>query len=100
MIHFGPAGNSQSFYDEGHKHTIEQMPWLKTMGLNAYEYSFGRGVRLKEQTAREIGEEAQKNGITLSVHAPYFINLASDDPEKYEKNLAYFTESARADSVK
>ena len=96
MIYFGPAGNSESFYAQGFKHTVEQMAWLKNMGLNAYEYSFGRGVRLKEGTAREIGEEARKNGIALSVHAPYFINLASDDPEKYEKNLNYFTESARA----
>ncbi len=96
MIRFGPAGNSDAFYEEGHKHTVEAMEWVARMGLNAYEVSFGRGVRLKEETAGKIGEEARRYGVALSVHAPYFINLATDDPEKIAKNTSYFLESARA----
>lgn len=96
MIRFGPAGNSNAFYEEGHKHTVEAMEWVARMGLNAYEVSFGRGVRLKEETAGKIGEEARRYGVALSVHAPYFINLATDDPEKIAKNTSYFLESARA----
>jgi Endonuclease IV (EC 3.1.21.-) len=79
---FGPSGNSQSFYDEGHKSTTEAPEWLKKRGLDAFEYSFGRGVRIREGTAREIGNAFVKEGITLSVHAPYYINLASTDEEK------------------
>ena len=96
MIRFGPSGNSIAFYEDGHKHTYEAMAWISHMGLNAYEYSFGRGVRIGEQSAAKIKEEAEKYGIALSVHAPYYINLASDDAEKFEKNLAYFVESSRA----
>lgn len=96
MIRFGPAGNSISFYQEGYKHTFEAMAWLKEKGLNAFEYSFGRGVRIKEDTARRIGEEAKANKIQLSVHAPYYINLANQDEEKFEKNIRYFMESAEA----
>lgn len=96
MIKFGPSGNSQEFYDAGYKHTYEAFEWLAGMGLNAYEYSFGRGVRVGEQTAGVIRDKAREFGVSVSVHAPYFINLASDDPEKFEKNLAYFAESARA----
>ena len=96
MILFGPSGNSEQFYEEGHKHTYEAMAWVAGMGLDAYEYSFGRGVRIGEQTAGVVREEARKNGIAMSVHAPYFINLATDDEEKRQKNLQYFLESARA----
>lgn len=95
-IKFGPSGNDNAFYEAGHKHTYEAMAWLKEMGLNAFEYSFGRGVRIKEPSAAKIHEEAEKNGITLSVHAPYYINLATDDREKLEKNAVYFRESAQA----
>ncbi len=96
MIRFGPAGNSEQFYEDGNKHTYQAMKWLSEMGLNAFEYSFGRGVRLSEPTAKKIRDEAQKYDIALSVHAPYFINLSSDDEEKFEKNIVYFSQSTRA----
>lgn len=96
MIRFGPAGNSQAFYDEGYKHTYEEPAWLSKQGLNAFEYSFGRGVKLKEETAAKIREQAEKYDVAMSVHAPYYINLANSDPEKFEKNLAYFRESTVA----
>ncbi len=96
MILFGPAGNSDRFYEEGHKHTAEAFSWIANMGLNAYEYSFGRGVRIKHDTAAAIGKEAAANGIALSVHAPYYIHLATLESEKAQNNLQYLSESARA----
>lgn len=93
IIRFGPSGNSRSFYDGGHKHTYQAPKWLHDLGLNAFEYSFGRGVKLKEETATEIRKEAEQYGIALSVHAPYYINLVNDSEEKLEKNRAYFMES-------
>jgi deoxyribonuclease-4 len=96
MIKFGPAGNSESFYNEGHKRTTEAFAWLREKGLSAFEYSFGRGVRLKEESANAIGEEAAKNGIALSVHAPYYINLATTEAEKAAGNLRYLSESVAA----
>ncbi len=96
MILFGPAGNSESFYNEGHKRTVEVFSWIKDMGLNAYEYSFGRGVRLKHDTATAIGKQAAANDIALSVHAPYYINLATLESDKAQNNLRYLSESARA----
>lgn len=89
-IRFGPAGNSQAFYDEGYKHTYEAPKWLHDLGLDAFEYSFGRGARLKEETGTVIRKEAEQYGIQMSVHAPYYINLANDE---FEKNLTYFRES-------
>lgn len=94
-IRFGPAGNSEVFYDSGHKHTYEAPKWLYGLGLNAFEYSFGRGAKLKEETGAKIREEAERYGVQMSVHAPYYINLAND---AFEKNLAYFLESSTAGS--
>ncbi len=93
---FGPAGNGNSFYDSGHKATVEAPAWLGSLGLTAYEYQCGRGVRVTEATARAMGAEAAKHGIQLSLHAPYFISLASAEPEKRDNSIRYILESARA----
>lgn len=93
---FGPSGNSQSFYDEGHKSTVETPEWLWERGLDAFEYSFGRGVRIKEGTAGEIGSGFAAKDIVVSVHAPYYINLASTDADKRKNTVRYFTESVTA----
>lgn len=94
-IKFGPAGNSDSFYAQGHTSSLEMPAWIAGMGLNAFEYSFGRGVRLSEAKASEIAVLAQENGVQMSVHMPYFINLAVEDAEKKEKNIGYFLDSLR-----
>ena len=97
MIRFGPSGNSYLFYNEGHKSTFEAFEWIsRNYGLNAYEYSFGRGVRLRRETAEKTGEEAARFGVALSVHAPYYINFATDEPEKAKASERYVYESARA----
>lgn len=82
---FGTAGNPAAFYDSGHKASIEMPQWLKDQGLTAYEYSVSRGVNIREVTARAIGVAAKENGIALSLHAPYYINLATED-EKIAQN--------------
>ena len=74
MIKFGPSGNSLSFYAEGYAHTEEAAHYVKERGLDCFEYSFGRGVRMTEAKARSIGEAFAREGLELSVHAPYFIN--------------------------
>ncbi len=77
---FGPAGNPDAFYAAGHKASVEMPAWLAGLGLDAYEYQCSRGVTIGEETARAIGEAARIHGVRLSVHAPYYINLATEDP--------------------
>ena len=93
---FGPAGNADSFYAAGFKSSLQAPAWLQSLGLNAYEYSFGRGVSLGAETAGKIAAEARARDIAVSAHAPYFINLANPDPEKREASFRYITESAAA----
>lgn len=93
---FGPAGNSQEFYDQGHKASVDAPQWIAAQGLSAYEYSAGRGVSLSEGTATKIGDAAKAHGVSVSIHAPYYINCATPDPDKREKTFGYFIKSAQA----
>lgn len=93
---FGPAGNSEIFYNQGHKSSIEAPQWLRGMGLDAYEYPCSRGVNIKEETARKIGENAVKFNIELSIHAPYYINLSSTDSSRIERSVKYIADSCMA----
>jgi len=93
MIRIGPSSNDILFYEQGHKSSKEAPAWLAKMGLNAYEISFGRGIRVGEQTAREIGDQAKQHGIAISTHAPYYINLASTDPQKVQNSYNYIKRS-------
>jgi len=93
MVKFGPSGNDKLFYEEGHKSTAEAFEWIKNLGLDLYEYSFGRGITLSDDTALAYGEIAKKCGIEISVHAPYFINLANSCAESVEKSFGYISNS-------
>lgn len=92
---FGPAGNSDSFYQEGFSASVDMPKWLAARNLDAFEYSFGRGIRLGTEGAKAIRAEAEKYRIQLSVHMPYFINLAAEEDEKKVKNIGYFVDSLK-----
>ena len=96
MVYFGPSGNSESFYNEGYKSSLQMPKWLKEKGLDAYEYQCSKGVKITQPTAEKLGNEARENGIKLSIHAPYYINLATDDDEKREKSVKYITDTLAA----
>lgn len=77
MVLFGPAGNDEKFYADGNQSSVDAPRWLAGMGLTAYEISFGRGIRMTDKTAQVIGAQAAAHGVRISVHAPYYINLAN-----------------------
>lgn len=93
MIKFGPSGNSDSFYEQGYKASSQMPSWLAAMGLEAYEYSCSKGVKVGEATAREIGLQAAENNIFLSIHAPYYINMSSEEAEKRENSKRYILQT-------
>ena len=92
---FGPAGNSESFSAAGFKSTLQAPGWLQEMGLTAYEYQCGHGTRVTQKTAEAFGKKAAEHGIAVSLHAPYYISLASADEEKRQNSVGYILSSAR-----
>ena len=96
MVKFGTAGLDENFSLQGHKKTIEVPTYLSNMGLDAFEYQCGRGVKIKEAAAVEFGKEAAAKGITLSLHAPYYISMSSLEEEKRLNSVGYILDSAKA----
>ena len=95
MILFGPSGNSESFYAEGYSHTEQSAKFVKERGLDCFEYSFGRGVRMTEAKAISIRAAFREQGVEISVHAPYYINFANPDDESARKSYNYVLESGK-----
>lgn len=72
MIKIGSAGFN-----------AEIAPFLKENRLKCAEIEFVRQIYLKKkERMQEIKEAAIVNNISLSVHAPYYVNLASLEKEK------------------
>ena len=92
---FGPAGNSERFYSEGFKRTVDAFRWQQPLGLTAFEYPFGRGIKLSPEAAREIGAAAVEAGVSISAHAPYYINFGSADEEAQQKSQGYVAHAAK-----
>ena len=90
---FGPAGNAADF---PYKSSERAPAWIAAQGLDCYEYQCGKGVHIGEESARRIGAAAELAGIVLSLHAPYFINLANPDPDSRQKTIGYITAACRA----
>lgn len=95
MIKFGPSGNSNAFYEAGNKSSEQSAVWVKELNLDCFEYSFGRGVNMSDERAEAIGKAFLDNGIEISVHAPYYINLANPDDEMAKKSFNYIIDSAK-----
>jgi len=95
-IRFGPAGASSSFYEEGHKSSLQMPEWLSKRGLNAFEYQCTRGVNIKEETAFRLGQLAREQDILMSIHAPYYINLSTTDPQIRVKTRGHILKSLKA----
>ena len=96
MIWFGTAGNSNSFYDMGYKSTSQVPEYIKKMGINAYEYQCGRGVRINQAEAIKLKQNAGAESIRLSLHSPYYISLSSLEEEKRDNSINYILQSAQA----
>lgn len=77
---FGPAGVPPTF--KKLKAKLQDVPQLlREEGLDAFEYQavrWGVNPKIKHEDAEKLGLEAEKNDVTLSLHASYFINLCGD----------------------
>ena len=80
-IRLGPAGIPISCK---HGSSIEGIKKVSEMGLSTMETPFTHGIHMSLETARKIGIVAKDLDIELSIHAPYFINLASESEKIIE----------------
>ncbi len=73
-IFIGPAGTGGA--------ELENFKKLKQAGVDGVELEFTYGIWLTKEQAEKIKELNKTLGLRLSIHAPYFINLNSEDAKK------------------
>ncbi len=93
-IRFGTAGTSDSFTAKGYKNSLDIPRYTEEMGLDAFEYQCGHGVRLGLEKAQRMAEDAAKRDILFSVHAPYYISMSSMEEDKRLNSIQYLLQSA------
>ncbi len=94
--YFGPGGNSDAFRAAGLKSTLDAPSWVKSIGLDAYEYEAGNGLSASSAMLAEVGREAKIHDIKMSFHTPYFISLSGVVEEKRLNSIRYIRESLDA----
>ena len=100
MIKFGVAANPDNFYNIGYKNSEDMPKFLFENSLDAYEYQCSRGVRVSDKKAQLLKDESLKYNITLSVHAPYYISLSTQDEQKNIKIIKYINDTKEVSKKK
>ena len=93
---FGPGGNGDWFRADKMKSALQTPGWLRSKGIDAFEYEATRGVNASEEALRAFGEKAREHGISVSLHASYFISLSSLELEKRQNSVRYMVQATRA----
>ena len=92
-LRIGTAGIPASTKPRSTAHAVKR---LAELGLRHMEIEFVRGVKMGEKTAREIRDLAEEHDISLTVHAPYYVNLNSAEPDKITASKDRIIQAARA----
>lgn len=93
MLRFGPGGvplSTKITKDPSGKSLDARQSGLyrlKELGLNHMEVEFVYGVNISEENAVALGKLAKEFDITLTAHAPYYINLAAPEKPKYYASI-------------
>lgn len=73
--------------------TVSGIERVKELGLDLMEIEFVHGVKMSEESAHLVNQTRQSSQIELTIHGPYYINLASDDNRKFYGSIKYITDS-------
>ena len=91
-VRFGTVGSPQTTPRSGTQAAIAHTAQL---GLHHLEIAWVQSVRVTDKTCAEIKSIAEKEGISLSIHAPYYINLNSQTEELMAKSDERLLTAAR-----
>jgi len=92
-IRFGPAGIPIQCAGTT---TAEGIKCCHDLGLGAMEVEFVHGVRMRKEAALEAGRIAKDLDVSLSSHAPYYINFCTKDEQKMHNSRRHLFEAASA----
>ena len=89
---FGTAGIPITTPD---RNTVNGVAFVRELGLDVMELEFVRMINISKQVAPDVREVAKKNDVTLTCHAPYYINLSSHEKAKARASVDRILNSAR-----
>ena len=93
---FGTGGTPHSSRTNS---TIDGIRRIAELELGCMEIEFVQGVRMGEEAARLVAETAAREGVKLSAHGPYFINLNAREPEKIVASQGRILQTARIAAI-
>ncbi|HLC58136.1 MAG TPA: TIM barrel protein [Candidatus Nanoarchaeia archaeon] len=79
--------------------TLKGIGQIRKLNLDAMELEFVHSINISKEKAPEVMKAARDNNVVLTCHAPYYINLNSDDKKKYHASISYIVNSARITSL-
>ena len=91
MLRFGTSGIPRTSARPGTMHGIRR---ARELGLDHLEMAWVNGVRMSDETADRIAATARECDLTLTAHAPYYVNLCGT-PEIVGRSLARLVETGR-----
>lgn len=91
-IRFGTVGSPKGTPKSG---TPAAIAYIQQLGLDAFEIAWVQSVRVSDETCATIKAIATEHDVRLSVHAPYYINLNSQDAELMRKSDERLLAAAR-----
>ena len=75
----------------GNKGYSKALTILKDMNLDGLELEFVHGVRISDANKVIVRD----SDLTKTIHAPFYINLNSKEPEKVDASVQRIIETAR-----
>lgn len=91
-IRFGTVGAPQGTPKQGTSFAIE---YARTLGLDHLEIAWVQSVRVTDESCTEINTAHDKHHVSLSIHAPYYINLNSQTADLMAKSDERLLAAAR-----
>ena len=89
-IRLGPSGIPVSCKGTS---SADGVKTVAELNLDALEVSFTHGIHMSIPTAKELGKVAKDLNVELSIHVPYFVNLASEDKKIVEASKKRIVDS-------
>jgi deoxyribonuclease-4 len=91
-LRFGTVGSPQTTPGSG---TPAAIAHIRQLGLDHLEIAWVQSVRVSDETCATIKAAAETHQVSLSIHAPYYINLNSQTAELMAKSDERLLAAAR-----
>ncbi len=73
--------------------TVKGIAYAASLGIKAMEIEWVQSVPREPRRMAEIRAAAEEHDVSLTVHAPYYVNLNSPEPEKLAASIRRVTDA-------